>query len=62
MPFAPYVLEEDAADVFEVTSANRYTAGFITITTAVTTLSLLWSAGQRLAGTGPALRRVGGTV
>jgi len=34
----------------------------LTITTAVTTLSLLWSAGQRLAGTGPALRRVGGTV
>ena len=34
----------------------------LTITTAVTTLSLLWSAGQRLAGAGPALRRVGGTV
>lgn len=35
MPFAPYVLDEDAADVFEITSANRYTAGFMTITTAV---------------------------
>ncbi|MEK9673528.1 MAG: carbamoyltransferase C-terminal domain-containing protein [Rhodospirillaceae bacterium] len=35
MPFAPYVLEEDAADVFEVTSANRYAASFMTITTAV---------------------------
>jgi hypothetical protein len=34
----------------------------LTITTAVTTLSLLWSAGQRLAGTGPALRRIGGTA
>jgi hypothetical protein len=34
----------------------------LTITTAVSTLSLLWSAGQRLAGTGPALRRAGGTV
>ncbi len=35
MPFAPYVLEEDAADIFEISSANRYTAGFMTITTAV---------------------------
>ena len=32
----------------------------LTIMTAVTTLSLLWSAGQRLAGTGQALRRIGG--
>jgi len=32
----------------------------LTIATAVTALSLLWSAGQRLAHTGPALRRVGG--
>jgi carbamoyltransferase len=35
MPFAPYVLEEDAAEVFEITDANRYAAGFMTITTAV---------------------------
>ena len=35
MPFAPYVAEEDAAEVFEVTSANRYAASFMTITTAV---------------------------
>jgi len=33
----------------------------LTIATAVITLSLLWAAGQRLANTGPALRRVGGT-
>ncbi|PIW29825.1 MAG: hypothetical protein COW30_03975 [Rhodospirillales bacterium CG15_BIG_FIL_POST_REV_8_21_14_020_66_15] len=35
MPFAPYVAEADAADVFEITKANRYAAGFMTITTAV---------------------------
>jgi len=35
MPFAPYVLAEDAEDVFGVTSANRYAARFMTITTSV---------------------------
>jgi len=35
MPFAPYVLEEDAARVFEITSVNRYAARFMTITCAV---------------------------
>ncbi|MCW8861031.1 MAG: hypothetical protein OQJ87_04910 [Rhodospirillales bacterium] len=35
MPFAPYVLEEDAEDVFDITDANRYAARFMTITTAV---------------------------
>jgi carbamoyltransferase len=35
MPFAPYVLAEDAAEVFEVTAANRYACRFMTITTAV---------------------------
>jgi carbamoyltransferase len=35
MPFAPYVLEEDAATVFAVTPANRYACRFMTITTAV---------------------------
>jgi len=35
MPFAPYVLAEDAEKVFEVTDANRYAARFMTITTAV---------------------------
>ena len=35
MPFAPYVLAEDAASVFEVTDANRYACRFMTITTAV---------------------------
>ena len=35
MPFAPYVLEEDAAIVFGVTAANRYACRFMTITTAV---------------------------
>jgi carbamoyltransferase len=35
MPFAPYVLEEDAARVFEVTPVNRYAAHFMTITCAV---------------------------
>lgn len=35
MPFAPYVLPEDAESVFEITRANRYAARFMTITTAV---------------------------
>jgi carbamoyltransferase len=35
MPFAPYVLEEDAERVFEITSVNRYAARFMTITCAV---------------------------
>jgi carbamoyltransferase len=35
MPFAPYVLEEDAASIFEVTNANRYACHFMTITTTV---------------------------
>ena len=35
MPFAPYVLEEDAARVFEITPVNLYAARFMTITCAV---------------------------
>lgn len=35
MPFAPYVLAEDARMVFDVTDANRYACRFMTITTAV---------------------------
>jgi carbamoyltransferase len=35
MPFAPYVLEEDAEKVFEITALNRYAARFMTITCAV---------------------------
>jgi len=35
MPFAPYVLAEDASALFGVTGANRYAARFMTITTAV---------------------------
>ena len=35
MPFAPYVLEEDSAKVFELTPVNRYAARFMTITCAV---------------------------
>jgi carbamoyltransferase len=35
MPFAPYVLEEDAARVFEISDVNRYAARFMTITCAV---------------------------
>jgi carbamoyltransferase len=35
MPFAPYVLEEDAESVFEITPRNRYAARFMTITCAV---------------------------
>jgi carbamoyltransferase len=35
MPFAPYVLGEDAERVFEITDTNRYAARFMTITCAV---------------------------
>ena len=35
MPFAPYVLEEDAERVFEITDVNRYAARFMTITCGV---------------------------
>ena len=35
MPFAPYVLEEDAERVFEISPVNRYAARFMTITCAV---------------------------
>lgn len=35
MPFAPYVLAEDADLVFAVNGANRYACRFMTITTAV---------------------------
>jgi carbamoyltransferase len=35
MPFAPFVLEEDAAQVFDITDVNRYAAHFMTITCAV---------------------------
>jgi len=35
MPFAPYVLEEDAERVFEITPCNRYAARFMTIACAV---------------------------
>lgn len=35
MPFAPYVLDEDAARVFDITDVNRYAARFMTITCAV---------------------------
>ncbi len=35
MPFAPYVLEEDAEKVFDISSLNRYAARFMTITCAV---------------------------
>jgi len=35
MPFAPYVLEEDAERVFEITPRNRYAAHFMTITCMV---------------------------
>lgn len=35
MPFAPYVLEQDAADVFEIDQANLYACRFMTITTPV---------------------------
>jgi carbamoyltransferase len=35
MPFAPYVLEEDAARVFDINDVNRYAAHFMTITCGV---------------------------
>ena len=35
MPFAPFVLEEDAARVFDITDVNRYAAHFMTITCGV---------------------------
>ncbi|MGR9115834.1 MAG: carbamoyltransferase C-terminal domain-containing protein [Gammaproteobacteria bacterium] len=35
MPFAPYVLEEDAREVFEINDANHYACRFMTITTQV---------------------------
>lgn len=35
MPFAPYVLPEDAADVFDIDETNRYACKFMTITTRV---------------------------
>jgi carbamoyltransferase len=35
MPFAPYILEEDAERVFEITPKNHYAAHFMTITCAV---------------------------
>jgi len=35
MPFAPYVHEQHAAEVFAITDVNRYTARFMTITCAV---------------------------
>jgi carbamoyltransferase len=35
MPFAPYVLDEDADKVFEISPVNRYAARFMTITCGV---------------------------
>ncbi len=35
MPFAPYILEQDADDVFEITKASRYAMSFMTITCKV---------------------------
>jgi carbamoyltransferase len=35
MPFAPFVLEEDASRVFDITDVNRYAAHFMTITCGV---------------------------
>lgn len=35
MPFAPYILEEDADDVFDLPAASKYAARFMTITCAV---------------------------
>jgi carbamoyltransferase len=35
MPFAPYVLEEDAREVFGINDANHYACRFMTITTQV---------------------------
>lgn len=35
MPFAPYVMENDASDVFEINDSNKYACKFMTITTNV---------------------------
>ncbi|MCW8905838.1 MAG: hypothetical protein OQL28_01190 [Sedimenticola sp.] len=35
MPFAPYVLEEDAREVFDIDDSNEYACRFMTITTRV---------------------------
>jgi carbamoyltransferase len=35
MPFAPYVMEEDAEDIFEIDDINRYACRFMTITVKV---------------------------
>lgn len=35
MPFAPYVLKEDARDVFDITDGNSYACRFMTITVQV---------------------------
>lgn len=35
MPFAPYIHESDADDVFDITDANRYASRFMTITVNV---------------------------
>jgi carbamoyltransferase len=35
MPFAPYVLEEDAGRVFDITDVTRYAARFMTVTCSV---------------------------
>jgi carbamoyltransferase len=35
MPFAPYILEEDAEEVFDITNVNRYACRFMTITVNV---------------------------
>jgi len=35
MPFAPYVMEDDASDIFNISEANRYACKFMTITTNV---------------------------
>jgi carbamoyltransferase len=35
MPFAPYVLDEDADKVFDITPVNRYATRFMTITCGV---------------------------
>jgi carbamoyltransferase len=35
MPFAPYVLDRDAEEVFEIDDRNRYACRFMTITTGV---------------------------
>jgi len=35
MPFAPYIMEEDAEQVFDISDANRYASRFMTITVNV---------------------------